>query len=506
MRLEHDSSASGLEKIGYASMASVALVAYGRAMFESSIEFRDQRYFSLFDDAMISMTYARNLAEGHGLRWNVAEPPVEGYTNFFWTLVMAGVHATGVSDAKSSLVVMILGAALLLLAATASSRIARHAGGPLPAVLAFGVVVLSFPLMFWSIRGMEVGLIAALSMVAFLKSLHGPPSQSRTLVLALAAALLLTRMDAVVVVGALLLFRAGRCETWRERGRTLATEAAACGAVIGAHTAFRYSYYGDLLPNTYYLKVTGFPVDMRLEAGARYLWEARGLWLSWLLVAVLTLPYQPPRVRWLSGTCVAMFLLQAMYSVYVGGDAWEQSHFLNRYLAQAVPPLAIAAVVGLHALGKPGLTVAVTLWLFIASESPNYVAWRATGWFQLGQDMTVLHDTLRIRDALAPDARIAVVQAGMFPYFTRRPATDLLGKSDRLIARDTPHWLGWFYPGHMKWNYESSLTRYQPDLIYELWFPTDSDRDLIRRMGYEQIRDNLYVKAGSSKVNRAALQ
>lgn len=44
--------------------------------------------FTLFDDAMISMRYARNLAEGYGLVWNPGER-VEGYTNPLWTLWMA---------------------------------------------------------------------------------------------------------------------------------------------------------------------------------------------------------------------------------------------------------------------------------------------------------------------------------------------------------------------------------------------------------------------------------
>src|SRR4051812_33138351 len=40
---------------------------------------------SLFDDAMISMRYARNLAHGHGLVWNVGESPIEGFSNPLWT-------------------------------------------------------------------------------------------------------------------------------------------------------------------------------------------------------------------------------------------------------------------------------------------------------------------------------------------------------------------------------------------------------------------------------------
>jgi len=53
-------------------------------------------YATLFDDAMISMRYARNFAEGHGLVWNPGAAPVQGYTNPLWTFVMAAVHAAGV--------------------------------------------------------------------------------------------------------------------------------------------------------------------------------------------------------------------------------------------------------------------------------------------------------------------------------------------------------------------------------------------------------------------------
>jgi hypothetical protein len=44
----------------------------------------------LFDDAMISMRYARNFAEGYGLIWNPGQAPIEGYTNWLWTLCKTG--------------------------------------------------------------------------------------------------------------------------------------------------------------------------------------------------------------------------------------------------------------------------------------------------------------------------------------------------------------------------------------------------------------------------------
>jgi len=51
----------------------------------SFIAIDGQRYFSLFDDAMISMRYAWNLSHGIGLVWNPGEW-VEGYTNLLMVL------------------------------------------------------------------------------------------------------------------------------------------------------------------------------------------------------------------------------------------------------------------------------------------------------------------------------------------------------------------------------------------------------------------------------------
>ena len=48
------------------------------------------------DDAFISFRYARHLAEGHGLCFNVGENPrVEGYSNFLWILVLAPFEMMG---------------------------------------------------------------------------------------------------------------------------------------------------------------------------------------------------------------------------------------------------------------------------------------------------------------------------------------------------------------------------------------------------------------------------
>ena len=79
-------------RIGFAA----ALLVYGiyalRYIFAASVVERGQRWFLLWDDAMISMQYARNVAEGQGWVWNAGGEAVQGFTNFGITLLMAGLH------------------------------------------------------------------------------------------------------------------------------------------------------------------------------------------------------------------------------------------------------------------------------------------------------------------------------------------------------------------------------------------------------------------------------
>ena len=57
-------------------VAAVALVAHSLA------------YNFVTDDAYISFVFSRNLAEHGQLAFNLGQP-VEGYTNFLWTVILA---------------------------------------------------------------------------------------------------------------------------------------------------------------------------------------------------------------------------------------------------------------------------------------------------------------------------------------------------------------------------------------------------------------------------------
>src|SRR5574340_501806 len=95
-------------------LLTAAAVFYLAFIWRTSFQAKNTTYFTLVDDAMISMRYARNLVGGQGLVWNPGGPPVEGFTNLGWTLVLAGIHLLPVSQAHISLVVMLMAAGILL--------------------------------------------------------------------------------------------------------------------------------------------------------------------------------------------------------------------------------------------------------------------------------------------------------------------------------------------------------------------------------------------------------
>ena len=52
-------------------------------------------YNFVTDDAYISFVFSRNLAEHGQLSFNLGQP-VEGYTNFLWTVILGALMVVGI--------------------------------------------------------------------------------------------------------------------------------------------------------------------------------------------------------------------------------------------------------------------------------------------------------------------------------------------------------------------------------------------------------------------------
>lgn len=69
---------------------------------------------------------------------------------------------------------------------------------------------------------------------------------------------------------------------------------------------------------------------------------------------------------------------------------------------------------------------------------------------------------LFLQQATTPGTSVAFHWAGSTQYFSERPGVDVLGKSDRHIAKlEVPR----FIPAHSKWDWEYVVTDVHPDII-----------------------------------------
>ncbi len=325
----------------------LAAAFYATFLLRTGFQVGGEWFFTLRDDPMISMRFARNLADGHGLVWNPGGERVEGYTNFLWIVWMSLFHLFPIPESKIALVVGASAGGLLLLNIFLVWEIVRRIADHASAVVAAILTGFSYPLVYWTLRGMEIGLLLTLVNLALLLAIHWREQMTPRRLAIIAAVLavsLLIRPDAVVPAG---IVGAGVVSILPSQGRvrTAVVIAGLAITVLMAHTLFRIFYYGDPLPNTFYLKLTGVTLGERMARG----WEVLVPMLkTHLEIPILLALPSLKRIRDpIVGTLWAFFLSHVFYSLYVGGDAWEFFGFANRYLTVGTSALFILAGVSL---------------------------------------------------------------------------------------------------------------------------------------------------------------
>ena len=339
-----------------------ALVFYALFILRTSFSIGGTRYFVLFEDAMISMRYARHLAEGNGLVWNRGEAPIEGFTNLLWVLWMAVAHKLGMSESKISLFIMLTGVVIMVATGFFASKIARiiapkESSSTWVPLAVLAATLFDYPLVFWTLRGMEVGALTVLVYALLWLALEQEEKWSFPRTLAMAAVTvcaLLIRSDSVVPVGLICLYTFLFTE---KRWLFAAIVGVFAGAAVGGQTLFRKAYFHESLPNTYFLKLYHIPFSARVKRGTFVALEVLTMHLAVLFVVVIAaVPglsaikkdfYKTKLTRRLVllGT---MFAAQVGYATYVGGDAWEWMLYANRYMCVGMPALIVLVAVVLH--------------------------------------------------------------------------------------------------------------------------------------------------------------
>lgn len=408
------------------------------------------------DDAFISFRYARNWVDGLGLVFNAGER-VEGYTNFLWIVLLSPFQALGLSLPPVA-VALNLGCFALTIIATASfakelgARLAGSPGSPLPIAACF--LALNYTFASFGTSGLETMLGALLVLLAAQRAERGEPLASG----ALAIAATLTHPDHAI-------FYAGLACTFalERRFRALARFALPFFVIYVPYFAWRWSYYGDFFPNTYYAKNAG---QFYFSQGARYLLLSGlsgGLWAALPLAVYAMLRLRRLRLARFCALAVPAFLL---YVGKIGGD-----FMLGRLLCPLLPPVFILAELGLRELARRAggalrRETGAALALFCTSVVPVRVVKRAELRANIADERTFYpirsylpfslasaywdwaHAFNRTFEHLSRPPKLAMYSVGIVSYETELPMVDNAGLNHRAVAHWRIRYRG--RPGHEK--------------------------------------------------------
>jgi arabinofuranosyltransferase len=418
----------------------------------------------LADDAFISFRYARNLAAGHGLVYNPGER-VEGYTNFLEVVSLAALRRLGVDLVAAGRGLSLVSGAAGVVLAWALARRGLRRLSPLALVAAALVAVNPYHAA-WAGAGLEATLFSALLAAAALPLVGASPTRgSFVVVSALALLLALTRPEGALLYGVLL---AGGWATARgdrrARLRTIAPGLALFVLVGGAYFVARWLYFGDLLPNTFHAK-SAFTVN-HVWRGLAYLRGfARNAFALCASPLVAAGAWAAARRRLWPLMAVPLCVLAVV--VAEGGDGLP----MYRFVVPALPFLAALAALGAEVaqerLGRAGLVLGLTVagLVCLLSFFPNRDEQLLNYLYQRNYEVPAWSAAGRaLRRSFPPGTTLAAVPIGALGYYSDLPIIDMVGLTDRTIARARVADMGAGWAGHEKHDGAYVLSR-RPDIL-----------------------------------------
>lgn len=446
------------------------------------------------DDSFITYRYVKNFTEGNGLVFNIGER-VEGYTCFLWVVVLAGVKSLGFNFISASQVLGIISSMItLLFTYLISSKIfPKNNGAAFNLVFSLAAVTLlasngSFA--YWAVSGMETGLFGCLITLGVYLYLLELKDGSDSIPLSSLAFLFaaLTRPEGNLIFAVTVVHKILYTLKYKKQDITAHTNKLTSRNnliwlgiyVIPAliFMVWRYSYYGYLLPNTFYAK-TGSSLEY-YSAGLDYTWtflKSYGFYGLFVLIAFYTLTSKERFYSYLY--LVMIFAVFTLYVIFVGGDVLRP----NRFFVPIMPVFFILVQEGLAmltglfdkkremALGAIiGIAFTAGFSYYTYSKEAEVIKGYADLEKGLVEKMKITGTWLKTKQQQAgKPLTVAATTIGAISYYSEVILVDMLGLTDKEVAHNpkpipeiSSKDVGW---RERNYNVEYIMSR-KPDYIY----------------------------------------
>ncbi len=426
------------------------------------------------DDAYITLRYSKHLADGLGPNWN-SEGRVEGYTSFLWMVLPAALNKLGL-DLVTGLRFLAWGSLLATLFIV--YRIWKlwadeddgHSAIDSPVLLAAVLLAVAITdgIAYWGFSGMETPLFMFLLTTGaylYLLERRGAAQPWSAVVFAAAAMTRPEGMIAAAVTAAFTLVDAAGMANRRRALLRVVSWGSLFVLIYGSYFLWRYDYYGELLPNTFYAKAD--PTRAVVARGFDYVRTAALTYHLLPLLAGVAVLFTRRRLRQDAAYLVVLIVAMLTGVAVEGGDSFGH----GRFIAPLLPLLYVGGLAGLAMLlqrlplqpKQSALVATVVLGiagLMLLRESHNpFLA-----------DVREDHADRRVLGLwlgkyTPPDYTIAAFAVGSIAYHSDRNMLDLLGINDAVIAHSDVPDFGTGIAGHEKYNVDYVLDDVRPEII-----------------------------------------
>ncbi len=421
------------------------------------------------EDAAMLLRYSRHLAAGHGIVWNVGEPPVDGATDFLFMVVVALLHRFGLSLETAAAGLGLVAHAATVLVVYFCAR--RSLGVPAPLAFVSAVFLAVGPGLNHLTASYGTPLFAFLAAVAWWAALAAAvaPEErlpSPALRLAFTSLLLgLARPEGVFLgvffLLAVIVYRRG------EGAKALVSRFLLVFLTLGlAYFLWRFSYFGHPLPNPFYRKGGGVLHPHSLRMAWRNLWE-----LSLPFVVVIAAGLLARRARRLA--VFTLLPVAAFVSLWVLIS--DETNYVMRFRYPILPVVlvgfagVVAQLTRPRALSPdpgPGLRRSRTSWAAALVVALSLAGFQHARYRHIAPKRMGLYDAaLILRDFSRRNYALATTEAGLLPLYSTWRAVDAWGLNDAFIA-------------HHGGVTEEYLDRYRPEVIvFHAYFSPETPQE-----------------------------
>ncbi|HWO57997.1 MAG TPA: hypothetical protein VNN55_10570 [bacterium] len=378
------------------------------------------------DDVGISWRYAHHLADGHGLTWNLEGPPVEGYSNFLWVILLAVAGSLGFEIETSA---KVIGLELALATLILLTLILRRLFGTGRFWWAPAALVAVMPeWIAWTVSGLEIAMFGFFALLAIYAIIPGVSGRAWQLSVAMAG-LTLTRPEGFVLGGVMLAaYALLGGNGLKSRRRMVAAPLATLALTLSALVGFRLLYFGYPLPNTVYAKFSSaLPSLKQVGQWAVFV-------LPYFVAALMVLrKMSSPAQRLVIGTALLAVAAHALAILPVN----PVMNHLHRYHVALLPlwmlalPVALAWLWTRRRAAASVVVVALTLWA--AQGWPRARHWADAAAYRHKIQRCVVAALAELPN----NPTVAMFDAGLIPYWSDLPTIDAGGLCDVDIARST---------------------------------------------------------------------